>query len=133
MPSESPRGQSKMEKKLKDYIAYIEALLTEPEAEDAKERRAQAAEHKKARKGMLVQIGFFQHERLIHLIVTVTFALLTVGTLIASLLIQQLALYCLTVLFLILLIPYIRHYYILENGVQKLYRLYEELSSRPEK
>ena len=76
---------------------------------------------------MLVQIGFFQHERLIHLIVTVTFALLTVGSMIACLFVQQLGLYCLTVLFLILLIPYIRHYYILENGVQKLYALYEEM------
>ncbi len=116
-----------MEKKLKSYIAYIEALLTEPEAEDAKEQKLQRAERKRAQKGMLVQIGFFQHERLVHLIVTVTFALLTVGSLIAGLFMQQLSLYCLTVLFLILLIPYIRHYYILENGVQKLYALYEEM------
>ncbi len=112
---------------MKDYISYIEALLTEPAAEEPKEEKLQRAERKRARKEMLVQIGFFQHERLIHLIVTVTFALLTVGSLIACLLIQQLALYCLTVLFLVLLIPYIRHCYILENGVQKLYALYEEM------
>lgn len=118
-----------MEKKLKDYISYIEALLTEPEAEDAKEAKRQRADRKKACKDMLIQIGFFQHERLVHLIVTVTFSLLTVGTLIACLFIQQLALYCLTILFLVLLIPYIRHYYILENGVQKLYCLYEEMKS----
>ena len=28
---------------------------------------------------------------------------------------------------LVLLIPYIAHYYILENGVQKMYRQYDEL------
>lgn len=127
MLREHSRGRRDMEKKLKDYITYIEALLTEPEAEDAKERKLQRAERKRTQKDMLVQIGFFQHERLIHLIVTVTFALLTVGSLIAGLFVQQLSLYCLTVLFLVLLIPYIRHYYILENGVQKLYALYEEM------
>ena len=101
--------------------------MKEPEEEDPKEQKRQRAERKRVRKEMLVQIGFFQHERLIHLIVTVTFAILAVGSLIASLLLQLAAIYILTVLFLILLVPYIRHYYILENGVQKLYSLYEDM------
>ncbi len=109
-----------MEKKLRDYIVYIETLIAKQEVWDV-------GEHDKVQRDMLVQIGFFQHERLIHLIVTVTFAILTVGSLIACLLLQMLALYCLTLLLIILLIPYIRHYYILENGVQKLYALYEEM------
>ncbi len=125
--NQSPFDATMMEKKLKDYLKYIEALLTEPEEEDPKEQKRQRAERKRVRKEMLVQIGFFQHERLIHLIVTVTFAILAVGSLIASLLLQLAAIYILTVLFLILLVPYIRHYYILENGVQKLYSLYEDM------
>ena len=40
----------------------------------------------------------------------------------------QPAMFALTVLLLILLIPYIRHYYILENGVQKLYTYYDRLT-----
>ncbi len=88
--------------------------------DDAKRRRI-AAE-------LLVQIGFFQHERLIHLIVTVTFAILTVLSLLGCVLEPQPAMFALTVLLLVLLIPYIRHYYILENGVQKLYTYYDRLT-----
>ena len=36
----------------------------------------------------------------------------------------------LDVLFLVLLIPYIFHYYRLENGVQKLYEYYDKLNCR---
>ncbi|MBO5487908.1 MAG: hypothetical protein J5988_13460, partial [Eubacterium sp.] len=64
-------------------------------------------------------------------IVTVLFALLAVLTLFASLLIENLLLLVLFAMFLILLIPYIRHYYILENGVQKLYENYDKLGRTP--
>ncbi len=72
-------------------------------------------------------IRFFQHERLIHLIVTVLFAILTLGSFATFLLTQFLPIIVLFILFLLLLVPYIFHYYRLENGVQKLYGLYEEL------
>ena len=75
----------------------------------------------------LVQIGFFQHERLIHLIVTVTFALLTVIAFGIMLLAEFLPVIGLTVLLLVLLIPYIGHYYTLENEVQKMYKQYDEI------
>ncbi len=76
---------------------------------------------------LLIQISFFQHERLIHLIVTVLFALLTIMTLFACLLILQPVLFVLELLFFVLLIPYISHYYLLENGTQKLYEYYDAL------
>lgn len=76
---------------------------------------------------LLRQIVFFQHERLIHLIVTVTFALLAMLTLVGILFDPQPALFLLFFLLFVLLVPYIRHYYILENGVQKLYRYYDML------
>ena len=39
----------------------------------------------------------------------------------------------LSLMILILLIPYIRHYYILENGVQKMYKQYDKMMEKIEK
>ena len=75
----------------------------------------------------LVQVGFFQHERLIHLIVTVTFALLEMLAIVLSVLSDSLFTLLLPIVILILLIPYIRHYYILENEVQKMYGQYDRM------
>ena len=74
---------------------------------------------------LLIQIGFFQHERLIHLIVTVTFALLGIISIIATTFIENFMLILLDIAILCLLIPYIRHYYLLENEVQKMYTYYD--------
>lgn len=84
-------------------------------------------EKEQIRHELLIQIEFFQHERLIHLIVTVLFALCTVISVLCSLVVQNLILVALIVAFLILLVPYIMHYYLLENGVQKLYTYYDKL------
>lgn len=70
---------------------------------------------------------FFQHERLVHLIVTVTFAILTLISIVAALMICNPLLYALTLLFLVLLLPYIMHYYTLENEVQKMYVQYDRI------
>ncbi len=107
-----------MEKRLKNYLAWMERVSKQELNE------VQRAE---MQRDMLVQIQFFQHERLIHLIVTVTFALLTVLSVLASLMLLQIGLLILTVLLVVLLVPYIRHYYILENGVQKLYEYYDAM------
>jgi len=107
-----------MEKRLKDYLRFMEDLKIEEFSEE--ECKDMAAK-------MLVQIQFFQHERLIHLIVTVLFALLTVLSILAFLALEQIGLLALSILLLVLLVPYIRHYYILENGVQKLYTYYDKL------
>jgi hypothetical protein len=107
-----------MEKRLKNYIKYIQKQL---------KLELSPQEKEKLKEELLIRIRFFQHERLIHLIVTVTFALLTFLTFFFSLTMQSLGTYLLLALLLALLIPYIRHYYILENGVQKLYTFYDEL------
>ena len=75
----------------------------------------------------LVQVVFFQHERLIHLIVTVTFALLEMLAIVLSVISDSLFTLLLPVVILILLVPYIRHYYILENEVQKMYGQYDRM------
>ncbi|MGN1188513.1 MAG: hypothetical protein ACI4R6_08455 [Lachnospiraceae bacterium] len=76
----------------------------------------------------LTQIGFFQHERLIHLIVTVVFALLEVLSIIIVLISGEVFSILLPLAVMVLLVPYIRHYYILENEVQKMYRQYDVLT-----
>lgn len=103
---------------LKNYILFIEEQLHKDLTPEEKGSR---------KEDLLIMIGFFQHERLIHLIVTVTFAILTIAALLTSFFYTNIGLYLLILLFLILLIPYILHYYILENGVQKLYRYYDKL------
>ncbi len=109
-----------MEKRLKEYLAYYKK---------ASEEGVNPSEKEAFLKEMLIQIGFFQHERLIHLIVTVLFAILTVLAILAVVFAPQLSLLLLTVMLLVLLVPYIRHYYILENGVQKLYTYYDIIRS----
>jgi len=107
-----------MEKRLKDYLAWMEELNPEVYSLQEKEN---------LRREVLVQIQFFQHERFIHLIVTVTFAILTVMSVLGFVATAQIGLLVLTGMLLVLLVPYIRHYYILENGVQKLYQYYDNI------
>ena len=75
----------------------------------------------------LVQISFFQHERLIHWLVTMLFALLTfiaVGVYIIS---GEVYVLALVGILLVLLVPYILHYYLLENETQKMYDQYDKI------
>ena len=107
-----------MTKRIRFYLNFYEAIVQKPLSKE---------EADKAREELLVQIQFFQHERLIHLIVTVLFAILTVATLYVNLFLTQPLLIAPTALLLILLVPYIKHYYLLENGVQKFYEYYDKL------
>lgn len=110
-----------MKERMIHYLEYIDNIL---EADDTNtDYDALIKEH-------LIQIGFFMHERLIHLIVTVIFALLTFGSIISLLYFGGIGLFALTFLFLVLLIPYIAHYYRLENGVQKMYTQYDKMLNR---
>ncbi len=115
-----------MEGRLKEHLVKWEKISDEIRNENkyTQDERTELAEE------MLIQIGFFQHERLIHLIVTVTFAILAIMSILATLAIEQPSLLLLDLLLVVLLIPYIRHYYILENGVQKLYRYYDIISGK---
>ena len=76
---------------------------------------------------LLKRIQFYQHERLIHLLVTLAFALFFLLSLFMALILKQLGILVLTGLFLVLLVPYIKHYYFLENSVQELYTIYYKL------
>ena len=110
-----------MEKRILSYRKRIDELL---QKEDTNWEKI-LEEH-------LTQVAFFQHERLIHLIVTVLFAVLEIMSILGTVILSaiesgNIAIGILTILLLVLLIPYIRHYYILENEVQKMYVQYDKL------
>lgn len=110
-----------MAKRLRAYLALMEKM---------KDKEMTEEEREEFLKQMLIQIQFFQHERFIHLIVTVCFALLLVITLLGCYLTPDFGLFALAALFFGLLVPYIKHYYLLENGVQKLYAYYDQIQQK---
>lgn len=119
-----------MGERLKMYLKRTGALverLSEEAKEQGTEREAFRERVVREKAELLVQIGFFQHERLVHLIVTVLFALMTI--LVFFLAATNFALWTgvLLLLLLVLLIPYIKHYWLLENGTQKLYQYYDKM------
>lgn len=76
---------------------------------------------------LYIKIKFLQHERLIHLLVTMLMAILLFISVAAYILDGGLILLPLIILLLCLVIPYIMHYYFLENTCQKLYAIYDEI------
>ena len=72
-------------------------------------------------------ILFFQHERLVHLIVTFMTVMGTILFLIGFLALENIGLFLLFLITLCLFIPYIFYYYYLENNVQKLYDIYFDI------
>lgn len=76
-----------------------------------------------------IKIAYFQHERLIHLIVTVLFAILEIMAISVCLISPQLAAVVFSVMFLVLLVPYVMHYYFLENSVQEMYKMRDKIVS----
>lgn len=110
-----------MKKRLLDYTVRMENFLANDFSLEAGEA---------ALVDMVRQIRFFEHERLVHLLVTLFFALLFVIGILFFYAFPGLPILALSAAFLALLVPYIRHYYILENGTQKLYALYDELNRK---
>lgn len=115
-----------MKKRILTYRKYIDFLLASDKQSDWKYIKQ---EH-------ITQVAFFQHERLVHLIVTVTFAVLELLTVCAYVIVGafdstlSFPLLILALLILVLLIPYIKHYYLLENEVQKMYVQYDRIAQK---
>ena len=101
-----------MKKYLYDYILRIDELLNSRN----KISKDIIDEH-------LIKISFFQHERLIHLLVTLFYALIFI-TFIAFGFIHWIF-FISALIVSIFLIFYIIHYFRLENGVQYLYKQYD--------
>ncbi len=115
-----------MKKRILTYRKYIDSLLASDKQYDWKYIKQ---EH-------ITQVAFFQHERLVHLIVTVTFSVLELLTVCAYVIVGALdstlsfPLLILALLIIVLLIPYIKHYYLLENEVQKMYVQYDMIAQK---
>ena len=115
-----------MEEKIRKYEKIIEQ---ETRGELSTEKRQRLAElHREV-------MANFQHERLVHLIVTLFFALFTIEFILITfwtliqfgLMVQLLPLYLITLILIILTIFYIKHYYFLENHIQGLYKYTKKL------
>ena len=103
-----------MKKYLKEYVAEIDKLL-ESDVDNITEV---IDKH-------LIKINFFQHERLIHLLVTLAYAIMTIISFIASTTTPMFVF--VGVILVLFLIPYVLHYFFLENNVQYLYIQYDKM------
>lgn len=77
-----------------------------------------------------IKISYFQHERHIHLMVTLFFALfllLSIGSLFLLPVDFIITGLLLTAIFFGLTVGYVFHYYFLENSVQKMYHMRDEI------
>lgn len=104
-----------MREYMKSYIASIDQYVDAKKYKDIQE----------IIRGHLIKIQFFQHERFIHLCVTLFYALLTLIFL--TLTILSWIFIPIAVIVMVFLILYIYHYFYLENGVQYMYKQYDKL------
>ena len=103
-----------MKKYLYDYIKEIDTLLES----NKKIKDDVITNH-------LLKISFFQHERFIHLLVTLFYALIYLVFM--GLGFIHYIFFIIAFILLIFLICYIIHYFHLENGVQYLYKQYDKM------
>ena len=109
-----------MADRIKQYMDYVNQIL---ESEEERDWDKEMQKH-------LMQITFFAHERLIHLIVTVLFALMTTMVFLYTFADFSISLLILLILLMGLLIPYIKHYFLLENSVQDMYEQYDKMQQK---
>ena len=106
-----------MKKYLYDYISEVDNLIKKSKKITDKEIQ-----------NHLNKISFFQHERLVHLIVTVFYTV--VFLIFTALSFVHLIFLIAMFILLIFVVCYIIHYFHLENGVQYLYKQYDELINK---
>ena len=103
---------------LKKYMKEIQRRLEE--YADQTELEEIFLEHKD-------KIAFMQHERIVHFLVTMMFAIVLAIFVCAFLFTENPALFVLVVIIMVLLGFYIKHYYFLENTVQEMYKIYDKM------
>ena len=103
---------------LKNYIKYIQEKLEK--CSDSAGLDEIMAEHKD-------KIAFMQHERIVHFLVTMMFALILAIFMGIEIFTENPAILLLVTIIIVLLGFYIKHYYFLENTVQKMYRVYDDI------
>lgn len=108
-----------MKKRILAYLDYIDKLLEQENAD----WEGEIKKH-------LTHITFFAHERHMHLIVMSLFALATLVSILYVNFTGSVIVLALTGALFVLLIPYVKHYYLLENSVQKMYIQYDAMMNR---
>lgn len=101
------------------YEKYLKHFLEKPDTVQLSSVRREA----------LVQLGFIQHERLVHFLVCILVGLAFLLVMGLVLYFRTVGLFLLDLLLLVLLVPYLGHYYFLENATQRLYVLYNRLAA----
>ena len=125
-----------MRKRIIGYRKRIDNLILKLESEihtgvgSTKESKTNRDTVSKDESAINIDRVIEEHLVQIHLIVTVAFALMTIISIVASVLApadETMGFLILTASLIILLVPYILHYYILENETQKMYEQYDKL------
>ena len=107
---------------------YIQEFMASAERYISCEMKNATLDEKKAYLNEFTQkLAFYMHERMIHLIVTVLFALMEIMAILAFSIKPSTSTLILGGMFLILLIPYVMHYYFLENSVQEMYKMRDRI------
>lgn len=106
---------------IKTYISSVEKAIDD----ESTDLEALKREH-------LVQIEFIQHERLIHLMVTIMCCILLFIGLCVFFISGLTAFLVVDALLLILDFSYLIYYFFIENSTQKLYRLYNKMCAGAE-
>ena len=103
-----------MKNEIKKYLTFIRDIDKEDKIKD----KDNVLEE------LIYQIKFIQHERLIHLIVTVFVGISTLILLGVGIIAESIGFIFVSLMTLILFFFYIVHYYFLENSTQELYKHY---------
>ena len=99
-----------MSKQIKSYLKRVKSIPPNEFSAEMKE-------------DLLIHITFYSHERLVHLLVLLCFAVMTIVMFVAAP--WEIPYVFLRLALTGLLIPYIGHYYFLENSVQELYSIFD--------
>lgn len=108
-----------MKKYLEEYVKEMDELIKKDKITDDVINKH------------LTKIKFFQHERLIHLLVTLIYALAFLMCLMLSIYVWTFAI--VSLILICFLIPYILYYFFLENNVQYLYKQYDQMLQKKNK
>ena len=109
---------------LTNYMKYVQDRLEK--CSDSAELDEIMAEH-------MDKIAFMQHERIVHFLVTMMFALILAIFIAVLVFTSNIPVLLLVSMILVLLLFYIKHYYFLENTVQKMYRVYDGILEKQKK
>lgn len=102
-----------MREYISNYVKYVDKVIKEDKYKDSF-----IEEHKE-------MIKYFQHERVIHLVITLFYAMLTL--LFWGLSLLSLIFVVIAIILSGFLVCYIYHYFYLENHVQYMYKQYNKL------